>query len=150
MSIIILKNFFSSDWSIEHLLLLNCLQCVPIRLVDTDKHSIYIGKIYPEGNRPGMTSKTFVYAGVEGFAFFLSKSNFYEDTSALVEPLHLFWYYLTPMEKFCWRRKGREWTACYWASRTRRTRLRSGSGNRCRNIDITTRYVMCTYQSRRW
>ncbi|KAH7711081.1 N-acetylglucosamine kinase [Aphelenchoides avenae] len=55
---------FSSEWSIEHLLILSGLRCIPIRLVDTDPHSIYIAKIMSAD----ATNKRYVYAGVEGGA----------------------------------------------------------------------------------
>uniref|UniRef100_A0A915EE77 GPI ethanolamine phosphate transferase 2 C-terminal domain-containing protein n=1 Tax=Ditylenchus dipsaci TaxID=166011 RepID=A0A915EE77_9BILA len=35
-----------SDWTIEDLLLLNKLECSSIQLVDTEKHTIHLGKIY--------------------------------------------------------------------------------------------------------
>lgn len=64
------SDFFSSDWSIEELLAEQGLCCNFIRCVDTDQHSVCLGKITQSIEAIGRMSEAEgpkVFAGVEGY-----------------------------------------------------------------------------------
>ncbi|VDN02659.1 unnamed protein product [Thelazia callipaeda] len=69
-------DFFSSNWSIEHLLLVNKLCCRRVRIVDTSLHSIHIGIICRETD---FMEASRIFAGIEGGATH-SKLLFIDET----------------------------------------------------------------------